>query len=90
MLIALVALDSQTGELLREPDIVSRGFVYMRESGELVEESKKRVREAVARCRERGVSEWGAVRSAIRETLGRYLFDQTHRQPMIFPLLVEV
>jgi ribonuclease J len=90
MLIALVALDRQTGELLREPDIVSRGFVYMRESGELVEEAKKRVREAVARCRERGVSEWGAVRSAIRETLGRYLFDQTHRQPMIFPLLVEV
>jgi ribonuclease J len=90
MLIALVALDRQTGELLREPDIVSRGFVYMRESGELVEEAKKRVGEAVARCRERGVNEWGAVRSAIRETLGRYLFDQTHRQPMIFPLLVEV
>ena len=90
VLIALVALDRQSGELLRQPDIVSRGFVYMRESGELIEEAKKRVRDAVTQSRERGVTEWGAVRAAIRETLGRYLFDQTHRHPMILPLLVEV
>ncbi len=90
VLIALVALDRQTGELLRQPDIVSRGFVYMRESGELIEEAKKRVCDAVTQSRERGVTEWGAVRAAIREALGRYLFDQTHRHPMILPLLVEV
>jgi ribonuclease J len=90
VLIALVALDRQTGELLQQPDIVSRGFVYMRESGELIEEAKKRVRDAVTQSRERGVTEWGAVRAAIREALGRYLFDQTHRHPMILPLLVEV
>jgi len=90
VLIALVALDRQGGELLAEPDIVSRGFVYMRESGELIEECKKRIRETVARCRERGITEWGAVRSAIRETLSRYLFERTHRQPMILPMLVEV
>jgi ribonuclease J len=90
VLIALVALDRQSGELVMEPDIVSRGFVYMRESGELIEECKKRIKEALARVRERGVVEWGAVRSAIRETLGNYLFEQTHRQPMILPMLVEV
>ncbi len=90
VLIALVALDRQTGELLREPDIVSRGFVHMRESGDLIEECKKRVRDAMAKCRERGTTEWGAVRSAIREALGRYLFEETHRQPMILPLLVEL
>ena len=90
VLIALVALDRQSGELLRQPDIVSRGFVHMRESGELIEEAKKRVRDAVTQSRERGVTEWGAVRAAIREALGRYLFDQTHRHPMILPLLVEV
>ena len=90
VLIALVALDRQSGELLRQPDIVSRGFVHMRESGELLEEAKKRVRDAVTQSRERGVTEWGAVRAAIREALGRYLFDQTHRHPMILPLLVEV
>jgi ribonuclease J len=90
VVIALVALDRQSGELLRQPDIVSRGFVYMRESEELIEEAKKRVRDAVTQTRERGVTEWGAVRAAIREALGRYLFDQTHRHPMILPLLVEV
>jgi ribonuclease J len=90
VLIALVTLDRQNGALLTEPDIVSRGFVYMRESGELIEECRKRVRETVARSRERGTTEWGAIRSAIREVLSRYLFERTHRQPMILPLLVEV
>ncbi len=90
VLIALVAMARQTGELITEPDIVSRGFVHMRESGELIEESRKKIREAVARCRSRGVTEWSAVRSAIREALSRYLFERTHRQPMILPMLVEV
>jgi ribonuclease J len=90
VLIALVVIDRQSGELVIEPDIVSRGFVYVRESGELIEESRQKVREAMARCRSRGVTEWTAVRSAIREALGRYLFERTHRQPMILPMLVEV
>ena len=90
MLIAVVALDRQSCRLLREPDIVSRGFVYMRESGELIEGCRQRVRDTVAQCQGRGATEWGAVRSAIREALGRYLFEQTHRQPMILPVLVEL
>jgi ribonuclease J len=90
VLIALVAIERQTGELLSPPDIVSRGFVYMRESGDLIEASKKQIVDAVARCRARGVTEWGAIRSAIREAVGRYLFEKTHRQPMILPMLVEV
>ena len=90
VLIALVALDRQSGELVMDPDIVSRGFVYMRESGELIEESKRRIRAAVARCREQGTPDWGAVRAAIREVLSRYLYEKTRRQPMILPMLVEV
>jgi len=90
VLIALVAIERQTGELLMPPDIVSRGFVYMRESGDLIEACKQRIVEVVAKTRERGTTEWSAVRSAIREALGRYLFEQTHRQPMILPMLVEV
>jgi ribonuclease J len=90
VLIALVVLDHQTGELLREPDIVSRGFVHVRESGDLIEQCRQQVRAAMAQCRARGTTEWGAVRSAIRETLSRYLFEQTHRQPMVLPLLVEL
>ena len=90
MLIALVTMNRRTGELLGAPDIVSRGFVHMRESGDLLEECKKRVREAMDRCRARGTTEGGAVRSAIRDALGQFLFEKTHRQPMILPLLVEV
>jgi ribonuclease J len=90
VLIALVALDRQSGELVMDPDIVSRGFVYMRESGDLIEECKRRIRTAVARCREQGTPDWSAVRAAIREVLGKYLFEKTRRQPMILPMLVEV
>ncbi len=90
VLIALVALERQTGELVMEPEIVSRGFVYMRESGDLIEDCKKKIREAVALCRNRGVTEWAAVRAAIRDALSRYLFERTRRQPMILPMLVEV
>jgi len=90
VLIAMVVIERQTGELLMAPDIVSRGFVYMRESGDLIEACKKEIVDAVARCRERGTTEWAAVRSAIREALGRYVFERTRRQPMILPMLVEV
>ncbi|HLW46219.1 MAG TPA: ribonuclease J [bacterium] len=90
VLIALVAIERRTGELLSPPDIVSRGFVYMRESGDLIEACKQQIVSAVARCRARGITEWSAVRSAIREAVGRYLFEQTRRQPMILPMLVEV
>jgi ribonuclease J len=90
MLIALVALDHQTGDLLRDPDIVSRGFVHVREAGDLIEQCRQQVRAVMAQCRARGTTEWGAVRSAIRDALSRYLFEQTHRQPMILPLLVEL
>jgi len=90
VLIALVALDRESGDLVMEPDIVSRGFVYMRESGELIEECKTRIKDAVARSRQRGTPDWAAVRTAIREVLGKYLFEKTRRQPMILPMLVEV
>jgi len=90
VLIALVALDRQSGELLRDPDIVSRGFVHVRESTDLIERCRQQVRDVVARCRAAGTTEWGAVRSAIRDALSRYVFEETHRQPMILPLLVEL
>jgi ribonuclease J len=90
VLIALVAIERQTGELLSPPDIVSRGFVYMRESGDLIEATKQQIVDAVARTRARGITEWGAVRAAIREAVGRFIFERTRRQPMILPMLVEV
>jgi ribonuclease J len=90
ILIALVAVDRQTGQLVQGPDVISRGFVYQREAEELVEAVKDRVRQAVERCRRQGQTEFGAVRSEIRDQVSRFVYERTGRQPMVLPLLVEV
>jgi ribonuclease J len=83
--IAVVAVDEHTGELLEGPDIVSRGFVYMRDSEELIEEAKERVIEALS-----GPQTRDAVAAKIKEVLAEFLYEQTRRRPMILPVVLEV
>jgi ribonuclease J len=90
VLIVLVALDRQTGRWVQGPEVISRGFVYQRGSEELIEAVKEQARQAVDRCRKQGQTEFGAVRSEIREQVSRFVYDRTGRQPMVLPLLVEV
>ena len=84
-LIAVVAVDEKTGELLAEPDIISRGFVYMRESEELIEQAKEQVVIAL----EKSISP-AVVSAKIKETLSEFLYEQTRRRPMILPMVIEV
>jgi ribonuclease J len=84
-LIAVVAVDEKTGELLAEPDIISRGFVYMREAEDLIEQAKEQVVTAL----QKGGSST-AVSAKIRETLSEFLYEQTRRRPMILPVVIEV
>jgi ribonuclease J len=84
-LIAVVAVDEKTGELLAEPDIISRGFVYMRESEELIEQAKEQVMIALEKSTSPAV-----VSAKIRETLSEFLYEQTRRRPMILPVVIEV
>ena len=90
ILIIVLTMNRETGEVVSGPDIVSRGFVYVRESEELMEEARTRVEQALDRCQEERVVEWGAIKSNIRDALGRYLFDKTRRRPMILPIIMEV
>ena len=83
-------MNKETGEVVAGPDIVSRGFVYVRESEELMDEARARVEQALDRCQDERVVEWGAIKSNIRDALGRYLFDKTRRRPMILPIIMEV
>lgn len=89
-LIALVALDRQTGKLVQGPDVISRGFVYQKGAEELIEAVREEVRKAVERCRRQGQTEFGAVRSEIRDQVLRLVYERTGCQPMVLPLLVEV
>ena len=90
ILIVVLGLSSATDELVSGPDIVSRGFVYVRESDELMEEARAVVNEAVEGCLSRGISDWGKLKSSIKDALGEFVWRKTKRRPMILPIIMEV
>ena len=90
IMIVVLSLDGATDQLVSGPDIVSRGFVYVRESDELMEEAHTVVNEAVEGCLDRGISDWGKLKSAIKDSLGDYVWKKTKRRPMILPIIMEV
>ncbi len=90
ILIVVLGLDGATDELVSGPDIVSRGFVYVRESDELMDEARVVVNEAVDGCLSRGVADWGKLKSSIKDSLGEYVWKKTKRRPMILPIIMEI
>lgn len=90
IMIVVLGLDGASDELVSGPDIVSRGFVYVRESDELMEEARIVVNDAVEGCLSRGVADWGKLKSSIKDSLGDYVWKKTKRRPMILPIIMEV
>ncbi|MGN0365677.1 MAG: ribonuclease J [Suilimivivens sp.] len=90
IMIVVLGLDGATDELVSGPDIVSRGFVYVRESDELMEEARIVVNEAIESCLNRGISDWGKLKSSIKDSLGEYVWKKTKRRPMILPIIMEI
>ena len=90
ILIVVLGLDGASDELVSGPDIVSRGFVYVRESDELMEEARIVVNEAVDGCLSRGIADWGKLKSAIKDALGEFVWKKTKRRPMILPIIMEI
>ena len=90
IIIIVVTMEKGTGTVMAGPDIVSRGFVYVRESEELMDEVKARVEDALMRCEEEGITEWSQLKYAMREALGKFIFERTRRRPMILPIIMEV
>lgn len=84
--IVVVAVDHETGDLLREPDVVSRGFVFMRDADELVDKTKRRVVEILSN----GGGNPEALNAKLRDDLSRFLYEETRRRPMILPVILEV
>lgn len=90
LMVVCVTFDSKTGELISGPDIISRGFVYVRESDELIEEAKKVVLDYIAGCERNRHSDWGLIKNGLRVRLKDFLYTKTKRTPMILPILIEV
>ena len=90
IMIVVLALDQASGYLVSGPDIVSRGFVYVKESDELMEEARERMMDVIENCLDRGITDWGKIKNSIKESLGDYVWKKTKRRPMILPIILEV
>ena len=90
LIIIVLTMDSKTGEVLAGPDIISRGFVYVRESENLMDEVKKTVQRELYRCEEKGISDWSGIKSSLKDGLRDYIFAKTKRNPMILPIIMEI
>ena len=90
MLVVCVNLSSQDGSILSGPDIISRGFVYVKESETLMEDLRMIAMDSLDRCRKKGVRDWATIKSAIKSDLSGYLFKSTKRNPMILPVIMEI
>ncbi|MBS3976340.1 MAG: ribonuclease J [Syntrophomonadaceae bacterium] len=90
IVIAVVTIDKETGMILAGPDLISRGFVFVREAGELLAEAREKTLQALAKCQAQQVTEWAIIKSAIREVLAEFIYEKTKRRPMILPIIMEL
>lgn len=90
ILVVVVTLSKQDGTIMSGPDIISRGFVYVRESEGLLEEANRIVSSTLTKLMSDNVNEWASLKTHVRDTLGRFLYEQTKRRPMILPIIMEV
>ncbi len=90
ILIVVLALDSAGNQLVSGPDIVSRGFVYVRESDELMEEARSIIEDGILNCLDRGISDWGKIKSVIKDSLSDFVWKKTKRRPMILPIIMDI
>lgn len=90
ILIVVVTINKEASLIVAGPDIVSRGFVYVRESEELMEEAREKVKIVLDKCFEKNITDWATIKSQVRDTLGRYLYEKTRRRPMIMPIIMEI
>ena len=90
MIVVCVNLSAQDGTVVTGPDIITRGFIYVKESEELMDELRDVALEAIERCGRKRVRDWAAIKSAIKNDLSGYLYKTTKRNPMILPVIMEI
>ena len=90
LMVVVVTLSKKENKIISGPDIISRGFVYVRESEDLMEGARKVVSDALEECLSKNTKEWSTLKSAIRDSLGKHLYNKTKRNPMILPVITEI
>ncbi|MFD0694434.1 ribonuclease J [Paenibacillus sp. GCM10027628] len=90
ILVVVITLSKAEGRIVSGPDIISRGFVYVRESERLLDEASRIVADTITKLQAENVSQWNSLKISVKETLGRFLYDQTGRRPVILPIIMEI
>lgn len=90
LIVIVMTMDSKTGEIVSGPDVISRGFVYVRESETLMDDVKKAIREEVRKCEEKKIKDWTTIKSTLKDNIREYIFQKTKRNPMILPVIMDV
>jgi ribonuclease J len=90
LFIVVAPISAETGELIGAPDVISRGFVYMKESEELVDSTKRLVEEIVNACCANKTSDWSTLKNFIKKDVSNFLYEKTNRSPMILPIIIEI
>ena len=90
LMIVVATINKETGAIMSGPDIVSRGFVYVRESEKLIDDARTLMKNVMERSLEKNVREWGALKTSMKEELNSFIFSKTKRNPMILPIIMEI
>ncbi len=90
LIIVVLTMDSSTGEVVSGPDVISRGFVYVRESENLMDDVIRVVREEIIKCEEKHITDWLTIKTNLKDTLRDYVYQKTKRNPMILPIIMEI
>ena len=90
IIIVVLTMEKGSGQVLAGPDIVSRGFVYVRESESLMDEASAVLNRAVDECVDKGIKDWGKIKASIREALSEFVWKKTKRRPLLLPIIMEV
>ena len=90
LIVVVVTLSKESGLVVAGPDIISRGFVYVRESEDLMDQARSVIKEALGTCEEKKITEWGTIKTYIKDNLKEFIYEKTKRNPMILPIIMEI
>ncbi|MBQ2798945.1 MAG: RNase J family beta-CASP ribonuclease, partial [Ruminiclostridium sp.] len=90
LIMVVATMNRETGAVVAGPDVITRGFVYVKESEELIDNAKQVAAKSFKKCAEKNIREWGNIKSAVRDDLSDYIYQKTKRSPMILPVIMEI
>ena len=90
LIVVVLTLEGSTGEVVAGPDVITRGFIYVKDSENVMEDIKNEVRQEVRECEYRGITDWTTIKNIVRDNLRDYIFEKTKRNPMIIPIIMEI